>query len=258
MTLRACRSRRRIAGSTCRCVGGARRRHRRAASPTTRARSVSANGVRGAAACVPMDRASPREAIDRGAIAIVAERSARRRRHRALAACAGCAAGAGRAGGIVLRPSRASAHARRHHRHQRQDHDVVSAGRRSSKRPASVRPHRNRRIPDRATSEYDAARTTPEAPELQRHAARHGRAGLRRLRDGSVVARAGAAPRGPPAVRRRIFTNLTRDHLDFHGDMEDYFAAKRRLFELLPRGGVGVTNVDDPRGREFAARRAGP
>ena len=31
-----------------------------------------------------------------------------------------------------------------------------------------------------------------------------------------------------------VFTNLTRDHLDFHGDMEDYFAAKRRLFEMLP------------------------
>ena len=34
-----------------------------------------------------------------------------------------------------------------------------------------------------------------------------------------------------------IFTNLTRDHLDFHRDMEEYFAAKRRLFELLPAGG---------------------
>ena len=31
-----------------------------------------------------------------------------------------------------------------------------------------------------------------------------------------------------------VFTNLTRDHLDFHADMEDYFAAKRRLFEMLP------------------------
>ena len=31
-----------------------------------------------------------------------------------------------------------------------------------------------------------------------------------------------------------IFTNLTRDHLDFHRNMEDYFAAKRRLFEMLP------------------------
>ena len=35
-----------------------------------------------------------------------------------------------------------------------------------------------------------------------------------------------------------VFTNLTRDHLDFHGDMEAYFAAKRRLFELLPAGAV--------------------
>ena len=34
-----------------------------------------------------------------------------------------------------------------------------------------------------------------------------------------------------------IFTNLTRDHLDFHRNMDDYFAAKRRLFELLPRAG---------------------
>ena len=31
-----------------------------------------------------------------------------------------------------------------------------------------------------------------------------------------------------------IFTNLTRDHLDFHEDMETYFQAKRRLFEMLP------------------------
>jgi UDP-N-acetylmuramoyl-L-alanyl-D-glutamate--2,6-diaminopimelate ligase len=50
-----------------------------------------------------------------------------------------------------------------------------------------------------------------------------------------------------------IFTNLTRDHLDFHGDMEAYFRAKRRLFELLPEHGFGVTNADDRRGAEFAA-----
>ena len=31
------------------------------------------------------------------------------------------------------------------------------------------------------------------------------------------------------------FTNLTQDHLDFHADMEDYFLAKRRLFEVAPR-----------------------
>lgn len=45
-----------------------------------------------------------------------------------------------------------------------------------------------------------------------------------------------------------VFTNLTRDHLDFHGDMESYFAAKRRLFEMMGPDGVAVLNVDDPRG----------
>ncbi len=54
-----------------------------------------------------------------------------------------------------------------------------------------------------------------------------------------------------------VFTNLTRDHLDFHGDMESYFAAKRRLFDLLPPGAPAVVNLDDPRG-ETLLHRAGP
>ncbi len=45
-----------------------------------------------------------------------------------------------------------------------------------------------------------------------------------------------------------VFTNLTRDHLDFHGDMESYFAAKRRLFDLLGPDAAAVVNLDDPRG----------
>jgi UDP-N-acetylmuramoyl-L-alanyl-D-glutamate--2,6-diaminopimelate ligase len=45
-----------------------------------------------------------------------------------------------------------------------------------------------------------------------------------------------------------VFTNLTRDHLDFHVDMESYFTAKRRLFEMLPEEAPAVVNVDDPRG----------
>ena len=44
-----------------------------------------------------------------------------------------------------------------------------------------------------------------------------------------------------------VFTNLTRDHLDFHRDMEDYFGAKRRLFEELLIG-PAVINIDDPYG----------
>jgi UDP-N-acetylmuramoyl-L-alanyl-D-glutamate--2,6-diaminopimelate ligase len=50
--------------------------------------------------------------------------------------------------------------------------------------------------------------------------------------------------------RVAVFTNLTQDHLDFHPDMESYFAAKRRLFEAGPR--AAVINVDDPYGRRLA------
>ncbi len=49
------------------------------------------------------------------------------------------------------------------------------------------------------------------------------------------------------------FTNLSRDHLDYHGDMDRYRRAKMRLFgELMPEGGVAVLNADSP---EWAAFR---
>ena len=49
-----------------------------------------------------------------------------------------------------------------------------------------------------------------------------------------------------------VFTNLTRDHLDFHKTMEDYFAAKTRLFtELLDSDATAVINYDDPWGRKL-------
>jgi UDP-N-acetylmuramoyl-L-alanyl-D-glutamate--2,6-diaminopimelate ligase len=101
--------------------------------------------------------------------------------------------------------------------------------------------------------EIEAARTTPEAPELQRM-----------LHD-MVSQGSGACimevSSHALALRRTgflhfaagIFTNLTRDHLDFHRDMEDYFVTKRRLFEQLPPDAFGVSNLDDPRGRLFAA-----
>jgi UDP-N-acetylmuramoyl-L-alanyl-D-glutamate--2,6-diaminopimelate ligase len=54
------------------------------------------------------------------------------------------------------------------------------------------------------------------------------------------------------------FTNLSRDHLDFHGSFEEYGAAKRKLFELIEGdawkpGAAAIVNVDDPFGRELAA-----
>jgi UDP-N-acetylmuramoyl-L-alanyl-D-glutamate--2,6-diaminopimelate ligase len=48
---------------------------------------------------------------------------------------------------------------------------------------------------------------------------------------------------------RALFTNLTQDHLDFHADFEEYFAAKKRLFtEYLRPDGVGIINLDSPYG----------
>ena len=106
--------------------------------------------------------------------------------------------------------------------------------------------------------EIDAARTTPEAPDVQ--------AMLRQMVSDGCGACVMEVSSHALSLRRAdylrfaagIFTNLTRDHLDFHGDMEAYFRAKRRLFELLPDDGFGVTNVDDRRGAEFAAAAKRP
>ncbi|HXY42169.1 MAG TPA: Mur ligase family protein, partial [Vicinamibacteria bacterium] len=55
-----------------------------------------------------------------------------------------------------------------------------------------------------------------------------------------------------------VFTNLTRDHLDFHGDMDGYFAAKRQLFSsLLREDGHAVVNLDDDRAAELTAASRG-
>ena len=62
------------------------------------------------------------------------------------------------------------------------------------------------------------------------------------------------------SFRACLFTNLGRDHLDYHGTVEKYFAAKLRLFsELLPRSAhpdaVAVVNGDDPYGRRRPRER---
>lgn len=56
------------------------------------------------------------------------------------------------------------------------------------------------------------------------------------------------------ALKAAAFTNLTQDHLDYHGDMDAYRAAKLRLFEtLLPRGRTAVLNADSDAYSRFAA-----
>jgi len=52
--------------------------------------------------------------------------------------------------------------------------------------------------------------------------------------------------------RVAVFTNLTRDHLDYHGDMERYFLAKSALFRSLPGGAKAVLNLGDPYARRTA------
>src|ERR1019366_4982738 len=92
--------------------------------------------------------------------------------------------------------------------------------------------------------------TTPEAIDLQ--------ASFRAMLDGGDRACAMEVSSHALALHRvdgtrfaaALFNNLTQDHLDFHGRMEEYFAAKRRLFEFEPP--VGVINLDDPYGRRLA------
>ena len=45
-----------------------------------------------------------------------------------------------------------------------------------------------------------------------------------------------------------IFTNLTRDHLDYHKTVENYLKAKKKFFDELPKGAFSLTNLDDKNG----------
>jgi UDP-N-acetylmuramoyl-L-alanyl-D-glutamate--2,6-diaminopimelate ligase len=98
------------------------------------------------------------------------------------------------------------------------------------------------------TRDFEATRTTPEAPEVQSY--------MREMLTSGCGACVMEVSSHALALRRvdgirfaaGIFTNLTRDHLDFHTSMDDYFAAKRRLFEMLPDDAPAAINVDDPRG----------
>lgn len=60
-------------------------------------------------------------------------------------------------------------------------------------------------------------------------------------------------------LKAAAFTNLTRDHLDYHGSVEEYFAAKARLFgDLLPDDGTAVLNADAPEFDALTKLHAGP
>jgi len=95
-----------------------------------------------------------------------------------------------------------------------------------------------------------AVRTTPEAIDLQATFAQMLAGG-----DGACVMEVSSHAlelHRADAIHWAVavFTNLTRDHLDFHPTMEEYFLAKRRLFSAAP--GVRIVNLDDPYGRRLA------
>src|SRR4051794_37600978 len=100
--------------------------------------------------------------------------------------------------------------------------------------------------------EHAVVRTTPEAIDLQRD--------FRAMLDAGDRACAMEISSHALELRRAdgihvaaaVFTNLSQDHLDFHGDMETYFAAKRRLFESSLTE-VRIANADDPYGRRLIA-----
>ena len=100
--------------------------------------------------------------------------------------------------------------------------------------------------------EHEVLRTTPEAIDLQRT--------FRDMLDAGDQACVMEVSSHALTLHRAdaihfaaaIFTNLTQDHLDFHETMEEYYAAKRRLFtDLAPAH--AIVNVDDPYGARLAA-----
>src|SRR3954447_12938385 len=105
----------------------------------------------------------------------------------------------------------------------------------------------------------EVERTTPEAIDLQRT--------FRRMLEAGDAACAMEVSSHALVLHRadaidfavKVFTNLSQDHLDFHADMEDYFAAKRLLFtseggapSIELEGGISVVNLDDPYGQRLA------
>ncbi|HKY33185.1 MAG TPA: UDP-N-acetylmuramoyl-L-alanyl-D-glutamate--2,6-diaminopimelate ligase, partial [Candidatus Polarisedimenticolia bacterium] len=101
-----------------------------------------------------------------------------------------------------------------------------------------------------------AERTTPEAPDLHRF--------LARMKDNGCGACVMEVSSHAIELKRvhgirysvAVFTNLTRDHLDYHKDMESYFLAKAALFDGLQPGAAAALNLDDPYGRRLAGRLA--
>jgi UDP-N-acetylmuramoyl-L-alanyl-D-glutamate--2,6-diaminopimelate ligase len=107
------------------------------------------------------------------------------------------------------------------------------------------------RYPDR---EEPSPLTTPESTDLWERLARMRAAGATHVAlEVSSHALAQDRVRGL-RFAAAVFTNLTQDHLDFHRDMEDYAAAKARLFDADYLAGAAVLNAADPLAPELERR----
>jgi UDP-N-acetylmuramoyl-L-alanyl-D-glutamate--2,6-diaminopimelate ligase len=128
-------------------------------------------------------------------------------------------------------------------------HIVGHLLRATGRRPAVLGTTGNRLADGRRVA---ATHTTPDAPELQRLLLRH-----RELGGDSVALEASSHALDQErtaglAFDVAIFTNLTRDHLDYHGDLESYARAKERLFLSLGADAAAVVHADDPAGERMA------
>lgn len=103
-----------------------------------------------------------------------------------------------------------------------------------------------------------AEHTTPESPQLQRLMREMVTEGCRACV--MEVSSHALELHRVDAIRfdAALFTNLTRDHLDFHGDMPRYFAAKTQLFQMLADTAPAIINIDDDYGRQLATTVARP
>ena len=103
-----------------------------------------------------------------------------------------------------------------------------------------------------------AQRTTPESLDLQQLLHQCVESGCKNVVMEVSSLALSQSRANEIAFDTAIFTNLTQDHLDFHGGMKDYFNAKAQLFESLHRSGkrdhTAVINIDDPYGQQLAAR----
>lgn len=109
-------------------------------------------------------------------------------------------------------------------------------------------------VPTTVIGTLGGARTTPEAPLLQRLLAQ-----ARDTGQGAAALEVSSHALTQDRVEgirfdAAVFTNLGHDHLDHHKTMEAYFAAKASLF-VPERAAIGIVNADDPWGRRILDRR---